>query len=1338
MREIESNVLILSEKAPQGVEKDAAQTSLARDLTVAEELEQQASALGAEHQVSRALTRERLLLPRAEENVRRLLAAYQQLVADKRDERAISPLAKYLVDNFGPVEKQLREICVNLKPDYDDKLPKLKNGPLAGLPRIYAVALSLTTHTDNRLDAEKLIRYFRAYQYDSPLSTIELGAVPVMLRLALVENLCHPATRIANARAGQIEAGASSDSMEHGWQAKAELIIGNTLNSLRWLSTFNSRQFFESVSLVDLILRREPSGVYPLMESATRDSYCRAIENIAQKTGWLESDIAQRAVELAAESFASHSKDVRRNHVGYYLIAEGLIALERSIGYHPHWRERVSRGVRRYSTAFYLGLLASLTILILILFALYAAHLGASALALAVLVMLAAAPVSDVVVNALNTTLPFKPTVLPKMDFSRGIPAKAQTMIIVPAMLSSESVVRDLLSTLEAHYLSNQDPHLFFALLSDWSDAEQESLPGDDALLKAVSDGIKELNKRYSDGQRDRFYLFHRRRQWNESEERWIGWERKRGKLREFNRLLRGARDTSYITGARDDEFLAQTRYIITLDSDTLLPRDGARRLVGVISHPLNQPQLDPQTKRVVHGHGIIQPRVTVLPPAAPRNSVPVILTNRFDVNATPPATPNLYQDLFGEGNFVGKGLYDVDAFESALENRSPENSLLSHDLYEGFHTRPALATDIIIFDNPQSHYEAATKRQHRWTRGDWQVLPWLLPRVPTEHGKTERNVLPLIARWKILDTLRRSLIPPAVLLWLIAGWTILPGSAFVWTLFVALTLASTLSFSAAPNFLFGVRQAPQASFTRQVWHIVKLVGKQLYSIVLQLAISFTFIAHHAPLLLDAISRTLYRKLVSGRHLLEWVTAAQVQHESARSPLMFIRYMWTAAIVALACGSLILFSKPAALPVAAVFLAAWIVSPCVAYWLSSRMQRRALGLEQEVERAVRLNGRRMWRSFEHFMGINYESRSSGKSHSQNGYINSQRRSYLNLARLLLWTKAAYEMGSMGVTELVERLQLTFAELRQLQRSLDQKQNSDGARMPGQLAPQYILSAENGNLAGHLPALKQSCLEVIERPLFDERALRGIADTFSLMRKELARIRAIPQTTENNALTQLHKEIEACEALLPAPEQLRESALTISGWLKLFTALERQASAVEAILAATLRKDSPAQIKELFLWNSYVIKQAREFSRDLRTLFPWLSAVPMNLESALGEAGAKPLALWSRIVDKLEHEQVISHLPQAYELTLGKLEELRAHLNTCFSLNENVREQTLTELDVLKSAIEKSLENSKNILALWFHLARQSETVTKIMDFSVLFDEERRFSRGFTERTIRGV
>ena len=503
---------------------------------------------------------------------------------------------------------------------------------------------------------------------------------------------------------------------------------------------------------------------------------------------------AKRAAAARPPNAPPNAPEHRAEDPAYYLISRGQRLLEKAIGYRIPWKQRLLRAYVSWATAGYLGTIGIVTALIVALPLLLAHGGGMSPLALALLGLIALIPASDLAVALVNRSVTdlLGPRLLPRLELRDGVPPDSRTLVVMPTLLTTETEIAEHVDRLEIHYLANPDGDVHFALLSDWTDAPAETMPADDRLLAAAVDGVGRLNRRHghAPGAGERFLVLHRRRVWSQSEGKWMGWERKRGKLDELNRLLRGANDTTFLSpGGRQPVVPADVRYVITLDADTHLPRGAVTRLVGTIAHPLNQPVFDPHVGRVVDGYGVLQPRITP-PIPTDRDLTPFqwIFGGPAGIDPYAAAVSDVYQDLFGEGSYTGKGIYDVDAFTAALAGRMPDNALLSHDLIEGIFARAGLVTDVELFEESPADYEVAAARQHRWARGDWQLLPWIAGGARAASKRPGR--IPLIGRWKMLDNLRRTLSAPATWLTLIAGWTLPDGRPFVWTAFVLVIIA--------------------------------------------------------------------------------------------------------------------------------------------------------------------------------------------------------------------------------------------------------------------------------------------------------------------------------------------------------------------------------------------------------------------------------------------------------------------------------------------------------------------------------------------------------------------
>jgi len=1348
----------LSAKFGKALGSDDEQPVRAEIFSV-ERLEQYAQTLAAEHKTVRKKARAQLL-PRLEDNGRKLVAAYRLIVEAIRDDRAISPAAEWLVDNFHIVEEQLREIRHDLPKGYYHELPKLAEGELKDYPRIYAVALALIAHTDCRLDTNTLRRFIAAYQSVSPLSTGELWAVAITLRLALVENLRRLAVLIVRAREEREQADKLADKLlelasrqtnslvpviserfgkrdeipqtfvvqltqrlreqdpavmpvtdwleqqlarqgktieqvihsEHQRQAPTQVTIGNIITSMRLLSTLDWRDFFESVSLLEPILSKDPAGAYAKMEFKTRDRYRHVIERISKRTLSSELEIARSAVEMAEAEAKKATNPNPLSHVGYYLIDAGLEEFEARFAYRPRTGERLRRFCLRHAAGGYLGTLAFITLLVISLLVTAMYDTGAGWPLVIATFLLALIPASDLATSVLNwdVTHFFEPRLLPRMETAKGIPEEACTIVVVPTIFSIEPQVRELLERLEVHYLANQDKQIYFALLGDFPDADSEETPTDSMLLEIAKTGIAELNVRHSNEHSQRFHLFHRRRLWNAGENRWMGWERKRGKLQEFNWLLRGDRNTSFIVQTADDAFLSLIRYVITLDSDTQLPRDVARKLVGAAIHPLNLPRQDPVFNRITSGYGIIQPRVSISLTSASRSKFARIFSGNTGIDPYTTAVSDVYQDLFGEGNFTGKGLYDVDAFEAALVNRVPENSLLSHDLFESLFARAGLATDIELLDEYPASYEAHAKRQHRWTRGDWQILRWIFPTVPDSNRRKVRNNLPLISRWKILDNLRRSLVAPSMFLWLLASWTVFPGSGLLWSLFVVITIAFPVYLHITTSLLIHPLGIPWTSHFWSVWGDVRTNTAQV-------ALSIVLLPHQAYLMTDAIVRTIYRKLISHKNLLEWVTAAEAERTARHSLVAFLQFMMPAELLTLLAAALTVIFHPQALSVMSAFAVVWISSPAIAHWVSTPRVPEPKLITPEDFGFARLIARRTWRFFEAFVGPEDNWLPPDNYQEDPTPVIAHRTSPTNIGLLCLATVSAHDLGYIGILEFLERQELTFATLAKLGKFHGHFFNWYDTQTLQPLLPQYISTVDSGNLAGHLIALKQACIDMPDTRLFDDRILYGLADTVNAIFVEAQKLGSSRQRTEVVTVSQLRNEIEACQKLL-----LLEARDNLPSWFLLFGLLKRRITEIEDIINALSHEHGEANFRELRWWVGALDHQVSSCRRDADALASW-GRLLSQIQAERAVQGLDPLNQWEPIANMLHTVPTLAEVSQVCDSALVQLSALQSGP----SGNSSETFSSLTK------AIEQAAGAAQDILSRFGQLALTAKDLASI-------------------------
>ena len=1160
---------------------------LRAQLFTAEEMEQHGRHLAAGHELARAPRRDGLL-PRLAENEKTLIGVCT-LLAQSAEQRRVTPAGEWLLDNFYMIEEEVRTAKRHLPPGYSRELPRIANGPNAGLPRVYDLALHAVAHGDSRLGRGTLTRFIASYQTVKVLQIGELWAIPIMLRLALIENLRRVAARVATSLSERELAALWADRMidvaEHdpknlilvvadmarseppmtapfvaelsrrlhgrstaltlplSWieqhlseshqtieqlvqqegqsQAAAQVSVSNGIASLRLLSSMDWREFVETLSRVDHTLRLDPADVYSRMDFATRDSYRHAVERIARHSNADEPAVASAALRMATEAATRPQPEPHRTHVGYYLTDAGREDLERAVALRAPLAHRLRRTVARRPLAWFSGAIVCAMLVLTMVPLLIASNglsapltalpLGAWWSALAVLVLLlSASQLSVAVVNWLVPTL-MPPHVLPRMDYSFGIPSASRTLVVVPSMLSSEKAIDELAEALEVRFLANRDPHLHFALLTDLPDAAEQTLPGDEALVAQAGERIEALNRQYAEPaghthHGDRFFLLHRPRRWNASEQVWMGHERKRGKLADLNALLRGGGHERFSLIVGDTSALPGVRYVITLDTDTQLPRDAARKLVATMAHPLNRPRIGgrPESPRVVAGHGILQPRVGVSLAAATRTRFGRLFGGDAGIDPYTRAVSDVYQDLFDEGSFIGKGIYDVDAFEHVLGGRLPENRVLSHDLLEGAYARSALISDVELVEESPSRYDADVKRRQRWIRGDWQIAAWVMPRAPTMMSEPGRdkprlvrtaNPLSRLSRLKILDNLRRSLVPASLTMLLLLGWSVLaqPG---LWTLAVLAALFVPVLLGLVGDLL----RKPDPLGWRAQLSAAGAAARRQFTLA---AISLATLPYEALFSTDAVVRTLWRLVVSRKGLLEWepsAAAARRQPTSAAGDFAeTVLRMAFAPALAITSAVLLAFWRPEALAVAWPVLLLWVASPAIVWWLNRPLALRQSTINEAQALDLRLLSRRTWLFFETFVGPQDNHLPPDNVQEQPVERIAHRTSPTNIGLSLLATLTARDFGYVTTGQLIERTAATLDAMARMERHRGHWFNWYDTQTLQPLRPAYVSSVDSGNLAGHLLTLRAALRLMADEPLHFQPLLRGMEDTLRLLR-----------------------------------------------------------------------------------------------------------------------------------------------------------------------------------------------------------------------------------------------
>jgi len=1349
-----------------------------------ETLARQARLLANACRTAERTTSEGPLLQQLERNGRLLWNAYRRItaaaaaVAAQTQRARLTPDAEWLLDNFYIVQDVLREVRRDLPHGYYKKLPKLATSVLAGYPRVYALALALIAHTDSNLDEAHITQFVQAFQTVAPLTIGELWAVPTMLRLGLLENLgrlseqmlhvwderrraeewvrssCRPDVQVWEpvpnplsdafivhalevlrqegrpALLAQVEGQFSRRGLsvpdivrrENQRQAVNQVTVANCMTSLRLLSALDWNVFFERTNLVEPMLRQDPAGAYVKQDFATRDRYRRVVEKLARGTGLEEVEIARRVVQRA------RGQDAPRNHVGYYLIGPGRIAFQNEVGYRANIGERLLNIILSHPHSVYFGTIVLLLILLLggVFLTGWTPPAGMTVpvrLGLGVLGVLAALlPVSELAVSLTNylLTLVLPPRTLPRLEFKDGIPEEYATFVVVPSMLAGPDSAAALAAKLEIHYLSDPDPQLRFALLTDFADAPVEHQPEDDLYVRDALERIAELNRRYAPDGPPRFFLFHRKRIWNASEGCWMGWERKRGKLAEFNRLLRGDRNTSYTVCSSPpcppqkgtgEGGSPRIRYVITLDFDTEMPHESARRLIGTLAHPLNQPRFDASQGRVVEGYGVLQPRISFHLPASLRSRFTRIWVGSAGVDPYSAAVSDIYQDLFGTGSFTGKGIYEVEAFASATGATFPDNHILSHDLIEGNYARCGLVTDIELYDDFPVRYHVYARRQHRWVRGDWQLLPWLRREVPAP-GAPRPNPLPLLERWKILDNLRRSLVPPALVLWLVLSWTLLPLSWGTASALVLLVLALPLLLQLGSALFHTVKD-------RSLGALYDL-GRNGWTTAVQAALNVALVLYEAYLNVDAIVRTLVRLTVTRRRMLEWETAASAHQRLGAGVKNFAAVMWPASTGAAALAAWVSWVRPDALAAASGFLIVWFLSPLIAWWISQERRVRQKPLAAEERRDLGVIARKTWGFFESFVGAEDHWLPPDNFQEQPRHKVAHRTSPTNQGLLLVSTLAAHDLGYLPLSSLLERLEKTFATLEQLERYRGHFYNWYDTRTLEPLKPMYVSTVDSGNLLGCLVTLKQGLLEKTTEPLLGPAVWSGLSDTLQVMRETWRSLGAFSSDAAVPQRAKLEAGLCALEALA------RERPADILAW----SAWMAQGKACAAALAADIQRfveSAYPQWGELELWARRLTNHFDKRWVELHEAAPWIEL----WTSPRAEQAEQLLVRNTRAEQKQRWRTVRTALTQVFSLAdfESQRKAILDDLDVLAEATANVKpvQEWLRELhEVVAGAAAV-----RQMLARCRALAARAEQLAAAMDFRFLYKTDRHlFSIGY--------
>ncbi|HEY2001519.1 MAG TPA: glycosyl transferase, partial [Acidobacteriaceae bacterium] len=1167
-------------------------------------------------------------------------------------------LLQSALDEMYSIRRRLAHLPVVVRPREGDE------------PRIVTVADTYLKAAESRWEGDWVVWFLEEVQKADPLTLRELWAFPTAVKFLLVEEV------LTQARI-QIDDPAAFD-------LDAQGLLAARFDGIRNAIYANWAQMIEGLVVFNAVLRRDPIGAYPQMDFDSRERYRERVSEVARYSDKSELEVAQAALELAQRPTPANTVPrmaARRAHVGYYLIDKGFPLLAAEIAYRPRWIDRIRLFAKRNADDVYiLGILLLTVVLIgAIMVPLVPNYSILGGLTAAFLFLLI--PTAQGAVDLMNNTVAalFKATGLAKLDFPKGLPREFATLVAIPTLLLNEKQVRGLIEDLEVRYLANQDRNLHFALLSDLPDSVSRPRPNDtDPLVELAVGLINNLNARYGsktgknkeeESKKDEsrqgggFYLLHRHRIFNARQGVWMGWERKRGKLLDLNKFIRGEFD-SFPVKIGDMEVLRTVRYVITLDSDTQLPRGTAHAMVGAMTHPLNRAVIDAESRIVTEGYGILQPRVGVSVHSASRSRLAAIYSGQTGFDIYTRAVSDAYQDLYGEGIFTGKGIYEVDTLHAVLDRRFPRNSLLSHDLIEGAYARAGLATDIEVIDDYPSHYSAYRRRQHRWVRGDWQIAQWLFSKVPDESGRMVKNPISNISRWKIFDNLRRSLVETLTLILLVAGWLGLPGGPLYWTV-VTLVLLFAPSLV---SLVFSVGRAWASPQKGEVQEAFVGFGQNLTITLINLA----FLPHQMLMALDAIIRSLVRRFITGQRLLEWETAAQAESTGGKTTPVD-RYLQATPLFTIGIALLIAVVHKQSLLVATPLLVLWLFESAITAWLNAPPQDDRQRLTAKQHEFLREMALRTWRFFYEYGGPahNYLVPDNVE---EDELFEAARVSPTNFGLLLNGRQAAHTFGYLTVPEFVGLSHSSLDTFDRMEKRNGHIYNWYDTRTLEPIPPRVVSSVDSGNLAASFYTLRSGAEAMLLQPLLDTRLWSGIRDQLAL----LATLDALPaELAPTPESDELRAWIDWCFAaqLSPAFDRIRGA----EG--QAFPLTDKTHSEGEWWLAELLRR------VEAVCW----------LVRDYR---PWLDREYLPLESVLKDDGTVAIARGVAYIDDLN----------------GRLQR---------AWSGNVVDQAETYLiDKLRVLLAAARERQAALVEKLTLLAQRAEQCVAAMDFAFLIEPSR--------------
>jgi cyclic beta-1,2-glucan synthetase len=1324
---------------------------LREQLFSSDQMQRFGKALAAKHKLSSKSAKDHLLKRLA--NNETTLQEVRKLLTDSiKKKYQLTPAGEWLIDNFYLIEEHIRIAKTHFPKNYSEDLPQLADGNSTGITRSYDIVLQIISHSDGRTDMESLSSFVKAYQTVSTLKLGELWSIPIMLRLALIENIRRVSARIAIDKVDRNLAAYWAEKMiettetapknlilviadmarsnppivsafvselirrlrgkgpdlglvlnwieqqlsgsgltgtelvnsENQKQAADQVSMSNSIGSLRLLGALDWREFVETHSIVEQTLLQDNGGIYGLMDFTTRDRYRHVVEVIAKKSPFSEQEVAEMAIQLMHKNASGKSDDPRSAHVGYYLVDLGLSQTKKMAKMRDSDAKKMQHNFRKHAFPAYSIFIFLITFIIGGVTLLIADSDTSKIWLIGIITFLTLICASQLAISVVNffATLLVKPNLLPRMDYSQQIPDNAASMVVIPALLTTVEEIHDLVESLEVRFLANRNDNLYFGLLTDFTDAGEETLPTDGVLLDAVKNGISALNKKHERENEDLFFLFHRPRKWNARDKVWMGYERKRGKLSDLNALLRGNEKEHFSHISGDQTIFQKIKYVITLDADTQLPLGSAWKLIGTMAHPLNHAWYDEKKKRVTKGYGILQPRITVSLPDITGSLYAKMHGNEPGIDPYTRASSDVYQDLFGEGSYIGKGIYEVDIFQKVLDGVFLENRILSHDLLEGCYIRSGLLSDVQLFEKYPTTYSADRKMRIRWIRGDWQIFSWILPLVKGSDKRLNKNPISALSKWKIFDNIRRSLVPIALTILLILGWIVLPNSLF-WTIFVS----GIIVFPLIITSLWDTARKPKNVVLK--YHIQNSLGN-LRDITVKTLFTLICLPYEAYSNGKAISLTLWRMLISRKKLLEWNPSSHNLNTNTANLASAYVAMWIEPFLTIAILVFLAIYFPAELLIAGPVLVLWFIAPFVTWFTSKPLEKQVTILTVGDHIFLQKLARKTWSYFDHFVVIEDNWLPPDNFQEQPVEQIAHRTSPTNIGLSLLASLTACDFGYITSSEFIEKTKNTIGTMQKMEKYKGHFYNWYDTESLDPLPPKYISTVDSGNLAGHLLVLRQGLLAMPHQEIQSKQLFNGLLDT----------IRVLADTANEKESKLLDPFIAELEILSNGNDRTQ---------IKVKNQIEALSKHVNLIF----EKTGNDPLSETYSWKQIFNKQLEQLNEHLQIFMPWflLADAPSRfIETALMNSYSTFTGL----------------LKTANELQVY-VSQQRKETNTT---DEN------KWLEVFQNALTKSIHKAEELITSSENLAQQCNDLAD-MEWGFLYDKSSNlFSIGYNVQEHR--